>query len=73
PEAVSVELRSISAVIHLADMIACQERMGFYLTAQNESINPELLELLHISEEQVNEVRAALPEQLADAEATLAA
>jgi HD-like signal output (HDOD) protein len=73
PEAVSVELRNISAVIHLADVIACQERMGFYLTAQNESINPELLELLNISEEQVNEVRAALPEQLADAEATMTA
>mgnify|MGYP001568108837 CR=1 FL=1 len=71
PEAVSVELKNISALIHLADVIACQERLGFHLTAQNASINPELLELLDISEEQVDEVRAALPEQLADAEAAL--
>jgi len=71
PETVSVELKNISAVIHLADVIACQERLGFYLTAQTENISAELLEMLNISEAQLNEVRAELPAQLADVEATL--
>ncbi len=73
PDSVSVELKNMATLIHVADVIVCQEKAGFYLTAQHAAINPEHLELLSISEEQLSEVRASLPEQLADAESTLTA
>lgn len=73
PEAVSVELKNMAAIIRIADVVACQEKLGFYLTAQNEEINPALLELLGLAPEQVEQVREALTTQLTEAEATLTA
>ncbi len=73
PDAVSVEVKNMATLIHVADVIACQERMGFYLSAQNDAITPEQLDLLCLTDEHIAEVRLALPEQLADAEATLKA
>lgn len=71
PEAVSAELRNIAALIHVADVLACQEHLGFYLTAQNEAINPAVLEILSLNDAHVAEVRESLPRQLAEAESTL--
>ncbi len=71
PEAVSAELKNIATLIQTADILACQEKVGFYLTADEMQISDETLETLGIAHEQVEEVRANLAEQLADAEATL--
>jgi len=73
PEAVSAELKNIASMIHIADVMACQEKVGFYLTAQNEQINPAFIESLGIPQTAIDEIRAQLPEHLADAEATLTA
>lgn len=73
PESVSAELRNMAALIHVADVLACQERLGFYLTAQNEAINPAVLEMLSLTDSHVAEVRETLPRQLAEAESTLTA
>lgn len=71
PEALSVELRNMATIIQIADILCCQEQVGFYLTHRNEMITPEMLELIGLTMEQVNEVREDLPELLADAESVL--
>jgi putative nucleotidyltransferase with HDIG domain len=73
PEALSVELQNLANLIRLADVLCCQEKMGFYLTAQNDVITDEMLDALSITPEQIEEVRAALPKQLVEAEVTLSA
>ncbi len=71
PEAVSVELKNMATLIQAADVLACQQRIGVYLTARGEAITPEMLDVLHITEEQIEEIRAGLAEQLTEAEGTL--
>lgn len=71
PEAVSAELKNIATMIHVADVLSCQEKIGFYLTAEEKTISDENLDALQITREQVEEVRAGLAEQVADAEASL--
>lgn len=71
PEALSVELRNIATLIQVADILCCQEKIGFYLTAPHGQVTDEQLDLLGITGEQLDEVRAALPDQVAEAEATL--
>jgi len=71
PESVSDEVKNMAMLIHLADVMACQEKVGFYLTAQNEEISDALLEALGLTSEQVEELRGQLPELLEEAEATL--
>lgn len=73
PDTVSAELKNMSALIHVADVIACQEQLGFYLTSQNDVVNPSILELLGLTDQHVSEVRDTLPRQLAEAESTLTA
>lgn len=71
PDAVSDELKNMAALIHIADVLVCQEKIGFYITAMHQDIPDSLLELLCITREQVEEVRQNLPELLEEAESTL--
>lgn len=73
PEAVSVELRNMATLIRVADVMVCQDKLGFYYSARGDNYTQEQLDTLGITEEQVAEVRANVPEQLAEAEATLQA
>jgi len=71
PDSLSVELRNMATLIHTADVLACHEQVGFYLTAYTESVTEEMLDTLGITPAQLDEIRATLPEQVADAEGTL--
>ena len=71
PDALSVELRNMATLIQAADILCCQERIGFYLTSQGSAIEPHMLETLGITEEQLEEIRFSLPEAVEEAEATL--
>ena len=73
PEAVSAEVRNLATVIRTADILCCQEKIGFYLTAQHAEITEEMLDVLAIKPETLDEIRANLPEKLGDVEAALAA
>ena len=66
-----MELRNLATLIRLSDILCCQEKIGFYLSAQNEAITEEMLDSLQLTTEQFEEVRANLPDKLVDAEATL--
>jgi len=72
PEALSVELRNIATLIRVADVICCQEQVGFYLSAQNDVLTEEMFDLLHVTSAQIESIRTALHDKLDDAEATLA-
>lgn len=73
PESLSVELQNIATVIQMADVLCCQERIGFYLTAERDEITPQMLDALAISQEQLDGVRETLADQVADAEGSLSA
>jgi len=44
PESLSPELRNMAVLIRAADILACEEQVGFYLTACGGSITDEILE-----------------------------
>ena len=71
PNALSVELRNMAVVIQLADVLCCQEQIGFYLTARNREITAEMLDTLSISLEQIEEIRNTLADQVSDADISL--
>jgi HD-like signal output (HDOD) protein len=71
PEALSPELKGIGAIIHVADILCCQEQIGFYFTARGAQVTEEMLGLLKITPEDIEEIRAALAEEVSEAEHTL--
>ena len=71
PEVLSPELKGIGTVIRIADVMCCQDEYGFPLTARGCEITEEMLDLLKVTSEQMEEVRAALPDQVSEAEQTL--
>lgn len=71
PEALSAELRNMATLIQIADVMCCQEQLGFYLTSRNDEITDEMIETIDVTRAQLDGIRAALPEQVAEAEATL--
>jgi len=71
PEALTPELRNMAALIQIADTVACQERLGFYLTAQDASITDAMLDVLGITQTQLESIRGSLPAKLSEVEASL--
>lgn len=71
PESLSPELQNMALLIQMADIMVCEEKIGFYLTAMNQTITDDMLETLSITREQIEEVRENLEDQLLEAETTL--
>jgi HD-like signal output (HDOD) protein len=72
PDSLSPELRNMAVLIHIADVLCCQEKLGMYLTAARETITEDHMNILSISQAALEEIRAELPQKLAEAESTLA-
>ena len=70
-DTLSPENRAMAAVIHVADTIAAQEKIGFPLTAAEQTLAPELLASIDLTPDAVEEFRAGLADNLSSAEATL--
>lgn len=62
------ELRRLVAAIQVADTICCQNEIGFYLTAQQQSITDEMLDIIGVGERQVAELLEELPERIQETE-----
>lgn len=71
PEALSPELQKLGHVVQVADVLCCHEKLGFYQTAINGQITEAQLEDIGVTPQQLEEVRAELAEQVADAEGSL--
>lgn len=72
PEHLSVELRNLAMLIHLADVIACKDEYGFYLSARHEEVSDEAIDLLGLTHDQIATIRAELPEKVNEAASSLA-
>ena len=68
---VAEEMQQVVAIVQIADIMACQEKLGFYLTAEKGELTPELLGLAQVSPSMVETVRESLADQTSDAQATL--
>ena len=71
PENLSQEVKGMGTIIQVADVLCCNEKLGFYLTGVGSKITDEALDSLGITPEQLEEIREALPDQVADAEVAL--
>jgi HD-like signal output (HDOD) protein len=71
PEGLSHELQRFGTIVHCADILCCQEKYGFYLTAQHEEFTEELLNSIGVSLEQLVEIRDSMEEELEEAQAML--
>ncbi len=64
----SDENRGAATIVYVADVLVCHERVGFYLTAEQQPLDDTLLESIGMSEADFNAVREALPAQIEEAE-----
>lgn len=71
PELLAPEHQAMCRLIGIADTVACEDKLGFPLTAAGQTVTPESLAAIDLSPDVLAEFRAALPENLASAEATL--
>ncbi len=71
PESLSAELQNITVLIQMADVICCEEKLGFYLSAAGQTISQDSLDRLGLTQQQLDAIRAELPEKLDEAEAML--
>jgi HD-like signal output (HDOD) protein len=72
PERISSELRRSVEIIHLADILCCAERYGFYLTAAHETVSDDMLITLRLSRESIESIREQLAQELPEVETILA-
>lgn len=70
PDALSVELQHMATLLRMADVLCCQEQIGFYLTAQHAMITEKMLDTIGVTEAQLNGLRETLPDQVAEAQIT---
>jgi len=62
------EFRRVVTAVMLADTICCQNQLGFFLTAQTQSIHSPMLETIGVSEAQVAGMLETLPERIEETE-----
>ena len=72
PENLKPELRRLVTAIQVADTICCQNELGFYLTAQDQDVTDEMLEVIGVKESTVAELLEQLPERIEETEAIFA-
>jgi HD-like signal output (HDOD) protein len=70
PEALGEEGHILVSLVHVADVLCCQEHIGFDLTAREETINSASLKSLDLDMASVEEFRQTLP-QVIEAAATV--
>ena len=71
PEPLTETESRFVSYIQLADVLCCQENIGFSLSCAGQELPPGLLNACKLSQEQVDEIRETLPEDTASAESTL--
>lgn len=73
PEGLPDDSRGAGLVLHCADVLCCQEALGFDLPARHQELTPELLDAVGISNGQLAGVRDALAAEVAEAETVFGA
>jgi len=71
PMSLPSQVRSLSAVVYVADRLVAQATGGFRADLPDLAISPEVRDSLSLSEAQINSLIERLPNALADVESTL--
>ena len=58
------EKRTLTSIVHIADVLAKQLELGFTGDVECEQLNPEILEELKITQDMIDEIIEALPEAI---------
>ena len=66
-----VEARTLPAVVYVADRLAAETGQGFRLDLANLDINPDVMELLKLTGNDLNSFRQEMPERLKSVESML--
>jgi putative nucleotidyltransferase with HDIG domain len=69
PEKLKPEFRRLVGLIHVADVICCQNEIGFFLTSQGQDVTDDMLQLCGITEQHVSEMLEVLPERIDETKA----
>lgn len=69
PERLKPEFRKAVTLVQVADIICCQNELGFSLTARNHEVTVEMLEQIGLDEERVAASLEVLPERIEETEA----
>jgi HD-like signal output (HDOD) protein len=67
PMELAEEHRPLTGLVHLADIIVANQKLGFCASVELTEMNPELMEQLNLTSEGIDEVIEALPEALEEA------
>jgi HD-like signal output (HDOD) protein len=68
PRALQAEFRKVTGIVHVADVVCCEGRFGFWLTAQGQVLTDELLQIAGLSRAQLAQITEDLPSQVTEAE-----
>lgn len=73
PMQVAAVNRELPVLVHLADILAARANLGFSATAAQDSYDDEMLAVVNLKQEDLDDVQAKLPEQVALAESIFTA
>ena len=68
PGSLRPEYVKVSTLVCVADTICCQQQHGFWLSAAQQAIQPEMLELLGVTPDDIDTIVEQLPEAIEEAE-----
>ena len=63
--------RTLTALVHVADIVAATSKLGYTRTIETQVFAKEVIQPLNLTQEGVDEVRAALPAAMEEAAALL--
>lgn len=65
------KFQKAAATVYVGDLLAAQLQLGFDLSAELDNVDQSVLDLLGITEQQLQEIAAVLPEDLASSESVM--
>ena len=71
PEALSPELQKLGYTVYLADVLCCQQQIGFYQTADTLELTDEILDAAGIDRAQLEDITATLRDEAEEAQSML--
>ena len=71
PERLSMELQPFGSIVRAADILACDLKLGFHLTANADELSDELLDRIDLSRDQLPQLCDELQQGLEEAEGNL--
>jgi len=72
PERLAPEFRKLVTVIQMADIMCCQNTLGFHLTACASDVTQDMLDYVGVDEACIGELLQVLPERIDETERILA-